>query len=455
MLNIGKLEDKKELTILKLTIFFFVKVLIDSKGKIENINTIKRLLFEKYKFIFDSIYGNSNNPISSKIKERVFAFLEAAGIQQWNKGIGNIETGRQINNYFFIEYSDTKSKIKIQREQLDRYFKYFIDLFNETLDAKNELSFINNSMEMIEFGKFSINGYLSTIALNVYIMQVSINKQKTIDTITSIILSNPTESNYFFLSIFIDNLLKINNQTPEFYLDILNTSKKIINPLIIEGQLDFNPFYYLDNSFFDNNPDEGIFSEITNQFFVIKSPEIIKRITPKLNYISFLENKKPSRYVAGKIFELNILNNEIWRDSLLTFLASCFENDRDYILTLLSKSKNSLVINEWQLINKTNPSILSLHFPRSYQIKWNEFIINGFIENKRIRYYLIRDLIGGLIQSNSVEDFSKEFRKFIVELTKSYYEESNVFIKSLSIEEVYSNTISKKDVTKAKLYTYE
>ncbi|MEI9912630.1 MAG: hypothetical protein WDO71_25120 [Bacteroidota bacterium] len=152
LLNIGKLEDKRELSILKLTIFFFVKILIDSKGKIDNISTIKKLLFDKYKFIFDSIYSTSSNPISLKVKQKVFTFLEAAGIQQWNKGIGNNETGRQINNYFFVEYPDSRTSQKIQREQLDNYFPYFIDLFNETLESKKEVDFINKSMEMIELG---------------------------------------------------------------------------------------------------------------------------------------------------------------------------------------------------------------------------------------------------------------------------------------------------------------
>lgn len=453
--NVGKLESKRELSILKLTIFFFVKVLVDSKGKIENTNSIKQLLFEKYKFILESIFGNSNNPISQKIKEKTYVYLEEAGIQQWRKAIGNIDTGREINNYFFVKYKKSKLSHNIQRDQLEYYFKYFIALFNETFSIKDENQFIIDSMEMIEFGKYSINGYLSCIALNVYVLQLGQNRQKAIDNIISQIITNPNDSNYFFLSIFIDNLLKTKNQTPEFYLHILSLSKKYVNPLIISGQLNFNPFYYLDNTFFETNSDEGIFSEMTNQFFTINSQEVINNITPKLAYISFLDNKIPSRYIATKIFELNMLDNKNWKECSLVFLATCFENDKGFIQSLLSKSNRSTSVNEWQLVNKTNKSILSLHFPRSYQIKWNEFIINGFIENRRIKYFLIHDLIGGLIQSNSVSEFSLEFRKFIIELTKSYYNESTIYNNSLSIEEVYQNTISKKDNSKTEVYSYE
>ncbi|MEI7474783.1 MAG: hypothetical protein WCK67_08385 [bacterium] len=453
--NIGKLEDKKEQAILKLTIFFFVKVLVDSKGKIENANVIKDLLFEKYKFVLESIYEHSINPVSIKVKEAVFKFLEDAGIQQWKKGIGNKETGREINNYFFVEYKNTTLTNKTQRSILEEYFKYFIELFNETLDSSKETEFIDDSIKMIEFGKFSINGYLSCIALHVYIMQLGLNRRKTIDTIVNKLTTDPNDSNHFFLSIFIDNLLKTRNQNPEFYLHVLSISKNIISPLIVKGELNFNPFYFLDNTFFADNPNEEIFSEITTEFFKIDSQEIIKEITPKITYISFLDNKKPSRYIAAKIFELNLFKNSLWKESLVIFLASCFDNDREFILNLLSKSKNSFSINEWQLVNKSNSAILSLHFPRSYQSEWNEFIVSGFIENRKIKYFLIKDLIGGLIQSNSVPDFSKEFRKFIIELTKSFYDESKIYNNSLSIDEVYKGTISKKEVSKAEYYTNE
>jgi DNA-binding transcriptional regulator YhcF (GntR family) len=452
LLNIGNLSDKKEQSVLRLTIFFFVKILIDTKAKIENIEHIKRLFFNKYKIIFTSIFENKQNLISKKIRSKVYEILEDTGFQQWHRGIGNVETGRQINNFFFVEYNKANGSQKIQRDQLHDFFKYFIQLSNDSFDDKNEGVFLKNVLEMIAFGKYSINGYLAVVALHLFFIQLGNEKLTKIDNIILRISQNPIESNHFFLCILLDNLLKTKGQNSAFYHHILEHVRKIINPLIKEGTIDFNPFFYLDNDFFNKNSNEPIYNQLVSQFFSISSKSVLDNILPKLNYISFLENKLPSRYIAKKFIDSDHLNNDSWNQSLMTFLATCYENDKEFITSLIGQLGAKLKINEWQLINKANKNISSLNLPRSYQSKWNEFIVNGIIHNKRIRYFLIKDLIGGLIQSNTVPNFSKEFRKFIIELTKSYFEENIVYFDDLNEHKIFFSTISKKDSSKTELY---
>lgn len=454
LLNIGNLNDKKEQAVLKLSVFFFIKILIDSKAKIENIEEIKNLLFNKYKIILNSIFSYKENVVSKRIKLKVYEFIEDAGIQQWRRGIGNIETGRAINNYFFVQNPVSNYNFS-QREQLENFFKYFIKLSNQNFEDFDEVAFKEDAFKMIDYGKFSINGYLGVVAIHLYLIKTETDTLKLIDETVNRLIKNPTESNHFFLCIFCDNLLKTKNQNISFYNHVLSKVKKHANQLIVDGIIDFSPFFYLDNDYFKSNMEEPIFNELVAQFFNISSTKTLNKILPKLNYIAFLESKQASRFIVEKIFNLNKLNDDTWNKTLITFLAICYETDKEFMSSLIKRSSNSIDINEWQLINNVNQDILSLHLPRSYQSKWNEFIVNGLIYNKRIKYFLIRDLIGGLTQSNSVEDFSKEFRKFIVELTKSYFNDEVIYFDDLKQDEVFSFTVSEKDLNKAEFYNYD
>jgi hypothetical protein len=89
-----------------------------------------------------------------------------------------------------------------------------------------------------------------------------------------------------------------------------------------------------------------------------------------------------------------------------------------------------------------------------YAVSWNRLIAKAILDNSTLRYFLIKILIGGLAQSNSVTEYTREFRRFVIEIVHAYWGEAQDPRRygRLTVEEAFAETLSKRRVGGGKLW---
>jgi hypothetical protein len=89
-----------------------------------------------------------------------------------------------------------------------------------------------------------------------------------------------------------------------------------------------------------------------------------------------------------------------------------------------------------------------------YAVSWNRLICKAILDNTTLRYFLIKILMGGIAQSNSVIEYTREFRRFVIEIVRAYWgeEQDPHRYDRLSVEEAFSETLSKRRVGGGKLW---
>jgi hypothetical protein len=166
--NVKDLKSKKNQHLLNFLTKFLVKVFVDSAGNFEKIDKVLKLIIKKYALIIDAVFDiGTINPVKkiayAEIKKSIYKTLEESGINQWNQAIGNIYTGRDINNFFFVEHSGVN-----QRDLLYEFLPYLVDLYNkkhDNLEANHESKYYQLSLKMIQFAPYSVIGYISILGM--------------------------------------------------------------------------------------------------------------------------------------------------------------------------------------------------------------------------------------------------------------------------------------------------
>lgn len=432
---------------------FFIKIFINSAGNFDRMEKLLKIVAEKNEIIIDAILevGEKNiinrlNPVKAainpKIKERVFGFIEESGINQWNQGIGNIQTGRSINNYFFVD----KNGIT-QRDLLFEYLPFLVDIYNEKYDKlyiNKDSGFYTLSLKMISFAPYSVVGYISTLGLIDVIYHNYEKEPWIVQQIASDIYSD-NESAKFFLFILSDNILKIPNQKEAFYKEGLNLAKQFIIPDILGGKIKSNIFYFLDNKTVDVETNWHLYKEVVD--FVLTKAETgyIKGVEEKISYCAYLPDLRIGMRLFSYFIDTGLYKRQQWKNSFIKLASALYSRNSILVKKTLAEYKiETGYFNEWMLLNSTEKESSEIREARSYQTNWNDFLIYGLIKNRRLKLHIIRDLIGGLTQSNSVEDFSKEFRRFILQTLKTLILGETHLNRTLTVEEIVDLTESKR-----------
>jgi hypothetical protein len=243
-------------------------------------------------------------------------------------------------------------------------------------------------------------------------------------------------------------LLKVTGQTENFYQEILILSKQFVIPNILNGSLDCNPFYFIDNPNFDIEVNWLVYKEIIDFIIHNAHADNVKHISSKISYCAYLPNPNVGKRLFLYFIEKEVYKKDAWKEAFINLAAAIYSRDTRFVEKVIrDKQLDDKLINEWMLLNYSYKDSAEVRVARSYQTNWNDFLVNGLVSNQRLKFHIIRDLLGGFSQSNSVEEFSKEFRRFVLQTLKTFLLGDFDFQKELTIEEIMEVAETKKTST--------
>jgi hypothetical protein len=424
-LKITSLKRKQNSNFFAFLSEFSVKLFIDSNGNLDNLTVYVKFLYNKYSLLKSLFENDSKNPIKSSIKKSLYLALESSGINQWEKAIGNLETNRAINNKFFIKAKGEHEEL-IQRDELLSYYKYLIQIHNdqfEEINLGNQDDFFLKTIRCINFHEYSVIGYIATLALLSLLLKDEDKFSNRLNSVLDVLLKQETNSSKFYLFIFCDGLLKVNKLSPENSKELISLFKDKIIPLKFKEYPKINTFFFLDNSSLPLIENRKYYYEILDNLL---STKLFKNNYEALKtdaiQTCFLSNIEIGKFLAQYFIDSNIFKTSNGKQLVINILGALYFRDKIFVTEFLKliESSQNIYISEWDIINNIETCHEKIRDARSYQTNWNQLLIQAFVNDKKLRFYIIKDLLGGLTQSNCVEDFSKEFRRFIIEVAKGY-----------------------------------
>ena len=149
--------------------------------------------------------------------------------------------------------------------------------------------------------------------------------------------------------------------------------------------------------------------------------------------------------VAEDLIDRGCLDDPAWRELAYTVLAALHVRNPRVLRQVLERHGVGEVVLA-EIRRHIAPYITDARDEAMYQSGWNQFIAVGLRSDVRLRYFLVKILVGGLVQSNSVEEYAREFRRFVVETTRSYLMEPVVpaSYSHLTEMEAFAETESKR-----------
>ena len=118
------------------------------------------------------------------------------------------------------------------------------------------------------------------------------------------------------------------------------------------------------------------------------------------------------------------LDNPLWRTCTLKVMAGLLARSPAMLERMLKDRgmDESVEREARRFVTETLIQTRDVHIA---QVTQNRFLVRAVVSDARLRYLIVKILVGGLAQSNSVEDFVKEIRRFTVELVAAYLGDRN------------------------------
>ena len=412
---------------------FVLPAVLTSFSYYEKMSILRDFLKSKFKFTIDVALSENLKPYSIEgvLQSIIYHNIETSGIYQWNRTIGS----HGGNNTFFVE-----DDALVQRDILYEYYKYPIALHNEDttiLSLEKDGDFMMLTMKMINYRAASIIGYVATLTLA---MAIDKNREMLDDIIGELIALDSYSSRYFTNQLLI-SLSFMDKSLCSKTLDIFY--RKLL-PLIVEkdNYSGFNSFLIIVSIDVDLywGQSEGIIEYIYRSLANERDKDSISYIEYSLIYSCFISEIKIGVNVVNYMLEKDLLNSELWRKCTLKVLAAMLSRNPKVLNEILIRTGIDISVLT-EIRPYINENMLKMKNEIIYRYAWNDFIVSGF-SSAKIRYFLIKCLLGGLVNSNSVEEYSKEFRRFVIEAAKCFLIENkdDAFYFRLSLEDALRET---------------
>lgn len=147
------------------------------------------------------------------------------------------------------------------------------------------------------------------------------------------------------------------------------------------------------------------------------------------------------------------LDDPVWRECTLRVMAGVLARRPSALDDLLDqRDLDSSLLREARAY--LTPDTLVLRDQILKQALWNRLIAVALASHTKLRCLLIKILIGGFVQSNSVEEYAREFRRFVVELAAAYFPESHddAVYARLDVQEALVETESQRAVGQGQVW---
>jgi hypothetical protein len=408
---------------------FAAKALIANATSPERVRLVRDFLERKYRLLLDALISKRPG-VLGVLQKFLYHKLEELGINQWNQAVGV----QGENNLFFVEHRGV-----VQQEMLQRYYPFMVAIHNGdfTEIAFDGGLFETMTFEMLGFEPGSVIGYEAAMMTAAALSRGVV----TFDEIVAKLLSSNNASHLFFLNLITSVYAYMEpTETPKIMQAI---EAKVVPYLSKHGA-------------FPEKMLGGIFGvsaiefarsqhhcEVILDFIsydVAKSDNDLRcrELAQQLVNCIFHPNIETAQFLLKYVLERRWINDERLAHCGMSVLTATFVRNASVLNNAIAPLENyDRILRE--IKQSLTKDLYTKRDNMVYQTIWNRFMSSAFTTPK-IRYYLLKILTGGLLQSNNVREYALEFRRLLVEMVRGYVTETGIDYTYFTVEEAMRET---------------
>jgi hypothetical protein len=408
---------------------FATKTLISHSVSPDMVQLIRTFLERKYKLLLDALLSNKPG-ILSVLQKFLYRRLEAIGINQWNQAVGV----HGANDLFFVEHKGV-----VQQELLRNYYPFMVEVHNQNYER---IKFDGGEFEKMTFDLLgyeagSIVGYEAAMMTSAALVENLV----AFEDVVGKLLHSHNPSHLFFLNLITSVYAYMD---PSKTCVIIHTLKDTIVPHL--AAYDANPEKILGGVLGVATLDfahsrqhcEAILDFISSDVKGSGSPARVQELTDQLVNCIFHPNIETAQVLLDYVLSRCWLDDTVLNLCGMGVLAATFVRNASVLTGAISPLENyERILQEVKQNLTKNMYVKRDHM--IYQTVWNRFMSSAF-KTTKVRYYLIKILTGGLLQSNNVNEYALEFRRLIVELLRGYVTETGIDYTNFTVDEAMNET---------------
>jgi len=412
-----------------------------------HMSQMRAFVRRKYPWLLDMIL---NRPNRMKIHEEAFRLglyrrLEKEGVTQWDQVIGE-----QGNDTFFVEENGV-----VQRDEIYNYFKYLVATHNGDLGILGlspGSDFRRASMAMLTFKPRSGIGYVAAVTLA---MRLVHDPGRLEEIVIELVDTGRTPGVHSAALLLVD----ISYMDPALSRRTVELFVRCIVPKATQREYPFDRAILdcIGIATIDLGANwkicEPAIRHVLEQAGRESDEAALNRLGDELAKVNYFDDIHAGRNVIDLLLRANYLKDARWHRCVMKILAGMqMRNPALLRSTLEQHGGDDRTLKGVRLF--ASDSLKDDCDKFFYAVSWNRLICKAILNNTTLRYFLIKILMGGIAQSNSVTEYTREFRRFVIEIVRAYWggEQHPHLYDRLTAEEAFSETLSKRRVGSGKLW---
>jgi hypothetical protein len=426
------------------TLRFCLTTTLGQFEKPANMAVLRDFAGSRYAFIVELISGERKGGLAGMAKEAVrkviYKKIETAGIGQWKQFAGSMPLA--MNGLFFVAGANGV----VQRDVIGQFFPYAVAMHNgdfSRISFEPGAEFRKLAIAMLNYRVTSIIGYIGLVSLPLALR----SEWNTVESLVDEIVALNTPSTRFFGTLLMVNLSYTDEKFCGRALAVLHER---FLPWMLRDGLEIEWVVLTAVGVTDCDLEgqwpalERLIDDVLTHFRAGNDEARATALGDDLLKACFFRRIEMGVKVIHLLIDRGCLEDPVWRTCTLKVMAGMLARDPARLRQALSAHPNGdAVIREARGFMRDRVIIESDRFVG--QVNWNRMIARVLVGYPKARYLIIKILVGGLAQANSVEEYAKDIRRFIVQSIASYFldtEEDDARYARFSVEEAFAESES-------------
>jgi hypothetical protein len=353
-------------------------------------------------------------PLLEQVRRPLWGLIERAGFSMWNNAISQ----RGTNDLFFV------SDGGVNQNHIERAFMpYVCALHNRefsALDLSEGSEFRRMVLRMLDFRPQSAIGYTAMTTLPFALGNDWPRTRALVDEL----LGAGSPSALFFGSLLLVNLTYTE---PSLCVPALDYVVDDLLPTLLERGVPTGDLLLDGVGIAEQDPERlwpALERGLRRAFEALEAagePAAIERLGTDLLRVNFFQHAEIAKRTIRLVAALGFLEPASrWRPGALKILAGMRARNPLLLRTLLEgrDDADELVHATSGLLDaKTEEGARAF----GYETSWNPLIQRSLAGNTKLRYLLLKYLVAGLAGCNSVPQYTRSWRAFVVESIAAYF----------------------------------
>jgi hypothetical protein len=422
---------------------FASKAIISNATSLDRIRLVRDFLERKYRLLLDALISKQPG-VLMVLQKFLYRRLEELGVNQWNQAVGV----QGENNRFFVEHKGV-----VQQELLQAFYPYMVAIHNRDF---REIKFDGGDFErmtlaMLGFEPGSVIGYEAAMMTAAALAENLVAFEDVVDKL----LQSNNQAHLFFLNLITSVYAYMDTCKTSVIMEALEHKivphlaahhaypEKILGGILGVTAIDFAS---------SRQQCEAILDFISQD--VKCSGDVARRqeLTNQLVNCIFHPNIETAQFLVGYVMKRQWLDDTDLSACGMGVLVGVFVRNTSVLNSAIASLDNydHILRDVKQSLTK---DLYTKRDNMVYQTIWNRFMSSAF-KTPKLRYYLIKILTGGLLQSNNVREYALEFRRLLVEMLCGYVTETSIDYTYFTVEEAMRETEPKYVKGTGELWVY-